>query len=211
MNGHWITTVFRQEGYSLPELSEYIPDLSRFNDKRTKLPEYGLGRNVSHFNRLRLWAYKAVNAYRDGDFETWHSCVQEKATEYNDFTPPMDWNEIKHTAKSVATWVWKHAPASALRFSRLQAARGAAKHERFKEEHGIVAYEREQAKATKTGAAAKRANTEARIVDAIGTLTAKGERVSMNAVAKLLDISQQAISKGYRHLFQAEGVQLSQP
>jgi hypothetical protein len=211
MNGHWITTVFRQEGYSLPELSEYIPDLSRFNDKRTKLPEYGLGRNVSHFNRLRLWAYKAVNAYRDGDFETWHSCVQEKATEYNDFTPPMDWNEIKHTAKSVATWVWKHAPASALRFSRLQAARGAAKHERFKEEHGIVAYEREQAKAAKTGAAAKRANTEARIVDAIGTLTAKGERVSMNAVAKLLDISQQAISKGYRHLFQVEGVQLSQP
>jgi hypothetical protein len=150
---------------------------------------------------LRLWAYKAVNAYRDGDFDAWHSCVQDKAAEYNNFTPPMDWNEIKHTAKSVATWVWKHAPASAVRFSRLQATRGAAKHERFKEEHGIVKYEKEQAKAAVAGAAAKRERTEAKIIEAIGILTAKGERVSMGAVARLVGITRPAISMSYRHLF----------
>jgi hypothetical protein len=201
MNGHWITTVFRQEGYSLPELSEYIPDLSRFNDKRTKLPEYGLGRNVTHFNRLRLWAYKAINAYRDGDFDTWHSCVQEKAAEYNNFTPPMDWNEIKHTAKSVATWVWRHAPASAIRFSRVQAARGAAKHERFKEEHGIVKYEKEQAKAALAGAAAKRKRAEAKIIEAIGILTAKGDRISVRAVAALTGLGKSTVAGSYGHLF----------
>lgn len=201
MNGHWITSVFRQDGYSLPELSEYIPDLSRFNDKRTKLPEYGLGRNVSHFNRLRLWAYKAVNAYRDGDFETWHRCVEEKAAEYNNFTPPMDWNEIKHTAKSVATWVWRHAPASAVRFSRVQAVRGAAKHERFKEKHGIVKYEKEQAKAARAGAVAKRERSEAKIIEARGILTANGERVSMRAVSRLVGISAPALSMHYGHLF----------
>lgn len=165
------------------------------------MPEYGLGRNVSHFNRLRLWAYKAVNAYRAEDFETWHRCVQEKAAECNNFTPPMDWNEIKHTAKSVATWVWRHAPASAIRFSRLQSIRGAARHERFKEEHGIVKYEKEQAKAALAGAEAKRKRTEAKIIEAIGILTAKGERVSMGAVARLVGISHQALSKGYRELF----------
>lgn len=201
MNGYWITSVFRQDGYSLPELSEYIPDLSRFNDKRTKLPEYGLGRNVTHFNRLRLWAYKAINAYRAGDFETWHRCVEEKAAEYNNFAPPMEWNEIKHTAKSVATWVWKHAPASAVRFSRLQASRGAAKHERFKEEHGIVKYEKEQAKAALAGAEAKRKRSEAKIIEAIGILTAKGERISMRAVSRLADISAPALSMHYGHLF----------
>jgi hypothetical protein len=211
MNGHWITSVFRQEGYSLPELSEYIPDLSRFNGKRAKLPEYGLGRNVTHFNRLRLWAYKAINAYRTGDFDAWHSSVQEKAAEYNDFNSPMDLNEIKHTAKSVATWVWRHAPASAVRFSRLQATRGAAKHERFKEEHGIVKYEREQAKAALAGAAAKRKRSEAKIIEAIGILTAKGERVSMLAVAGLVDMSQSTLSGSYRHLFPARKVSVSQP
>lgn len=205
-HSHWITSVFRQDGYSLQELSEYIPDLNRFNDKRRKLPEYGLGRNVTLFNRLRLWAYKAINEHRGGDFDTWHSFVQEKARAYNDFASPMDWNEIKHTAKSVATWVWKRAPASALRFSRVQATRGAARHERFKEEHGIVAYERAQAKAGAAGAAKKRADTEARIIAAIGDLTTRGERISMGAVARLIGVSKPALSQSYRHLFQEAGV-----
>lgn len=206
MNGHWITSVFRQEGYSLPELSEYIPDLSRYNGKRTTLPAYGLGRNVTHFNQLRLWAYKAINTYRTGDFETWHRCVEEKAAGYNNFTPSMDWNEIRHTAKSVATWVWRHAPASAVRFSRVQAARGAARHERFKEEHGIVKYEKEQAKAALAGAEAKHKRSEAKIIEAIGILTAKGDRVSVRTVAALAGLGKSTVAEVYGHLLLASKV-----
>ena len=137
-------------------------------------------------------------------FETWHTCVEEKAAEYNNFIPPMDWSEIRHTAKSVATWVWRHAPASAVRFSRLQASRGAAKHERFKEEHGIVKYEKEQAKAALAGAEAKRKRTEAKVVEAIGILTATGKRVSMRAVGRLVGVSHPTLSEGYQHLFPAK-------
>ncbi|MBK4739199.1 replication initiation protein [Noviherbaspirillum pedocola] len=200
-HSHWITTTFRQDGYSLQELSEYIPDLNRFNDKRRKLPEYGLGRNVTLFNRLRLWSYKAINEHRGGDFDAWHGLVQDKARAYNDFASPMDWNEVKHTAKSVATWVWRHAPASAIRFSRLQAERGSARHERFKEEHGIVAYEREQAKAALAGAGAKRARTEAKIREAVAVLTERGERVSMRALASLTGMGKSAIAEAYKRLF----------
>jgi hypothetical protein len=207
MHAHWITSVFRQEGYSLPELSEYIPDLNRFNDKRRKLPELGLGRNVALFNRLRIWAYKAINDYRPaGNFDTWHERVKEYARQCNDFSSPLPGNEILNTAKSVATWVWRVAPASAIRFSRLQATRGAAKHEQFKNEHGIVAYEKEQSKAALAGAAAKRERTRAKVINAIASLTSRGERVSMSAVARLVGISQPALSKGYRDLFQARGI-----
>jgi hypothetical protein len=154
-----------------------------------------------------MWAYKAINEYRPaGDFDAWHGRVREYARQCNDFSSPLPANEVLNTAKSVATWVWRVAPASAIRFSRVQAARGAAKHERFKEEHGIVKYEKEQAKAAQASAAAKRKRTEAKIIEAIGVLTAKGERVSMRAVARLVGISQPTISETYRHLFESGGV-----
>jgi hypothetical protein len=199
LNQHWITQVFRSDGYSLHEMSEYIPDLSRF--KRKKLPEAGLGRNVALFNRLRLWAYKAINLYRAGDFDAWHAAVKEKAAGYNDFMSALPLNEVQHTAKSVATWVWRVAPASAVRFSRLQAERGARRHEKFLEEHGAAAYEKAQTKAAKGSAAAKRARTREKVIQAIGELTAKGENASMSAAARLIGISQSTLSKHYRELF----------
>lgn len=206
----WITTVFRDEGYSLHEMSEYIPDLNRFNDKRRKIPEAGLGRNVALFNRLRLWAYKAVNIYRNGDYDTWHEAVAEKARSYNDFSAPLDWNEVKHTVKSVAKWVWRIAPESALRFSRLQAERGAKRHERFLDEHGAAAYEQAQAKAALARAAGAQDKTRERIIEAIGQLTASGQRVTIRAVARLLDMAPSGLSTRYKDLFKGDR-SLSQP
>jgi hypothetical protein len=101
MNGHWITSVFRQDGYSLPELSEYIPDLSRFNDKRTKLPEYGLGRNVSHSNQLRLWAYKAVNATETGILRLGTGALRRRRR--NTTISPRQWTE---TRSSIPPRAW---------------------------------------------------------------------------------------------------------
>lgn len=201
LHEHWITQVFRDDGYSLHELSEYV-DLNRFSDKRKKLPEYGLGRNVALFNKLRLWAYKAINAYRPaGDFEAWHELVRDKAAAYNDFASALPANEVQHTAKSVATWVWQIAPASAVQFSRKQAERGARRHEKFKEEHGIVAYEKAQSQAALASAATKRERTRGKIIQAIGELTAKGESVTMRAVARLAGVSAPTLSQHYRDLF----------
>jgi hypothetical protein len=210
LNDHWITQVFRNDGYSLHELSEYVRDLNRFNDKRKKLPEAGLGRNVALFNKLRLWSYKAINAYRQGDYETWHEAVREKAAAYNDFITPLPFNEANNTAKSVARWVWRIAPASALRFSRKQAERGARRHESFLEEHGAAAYERAQAKAAVARAAIVKDKTRERIIEAIGQLTASGQKVTIRAVAKLIGMAPSGLSTRYKDLFQG-GCSLSQP
>jgi hypothetical protein len=210
LNKHWITQVFRDGGYSLHELSEYIPDLNRFSDKRKKLPEAGLGRNVAIFNRLRLWAYKAINIYRSGDYDAWHSLVREKAAAYNDFSTPLPVNEVDNTAKSVAKWVWRIAPASALKFSRKQAERGAKRHTAYLDEHGAAAYGKAQAQAAVARAAIVKDQTRERIIEAIGQLTASGQKVTIRAVAKLIGMAPSGLSTRYKDLFQG-GCSLSQP
>ena len=107
--------------YSLSELSDYL-DLAQFNDRRKKLPEIGLGRNVTLFETLRTWAYKAI---RQGwpDYNRWLKACEDRAQGINNgFVSPLDWSEVKATAKSVAKWT--HAHLSATGFSRWQSAQG---------------------------------------------------------------------------------------
>ncbi len=67
--------------YDLARLSDYL-DLSSYNGRKS-LPEYGLGRNCTLFEKTRLWAYKAI---RQGwpDYPEWlAACV----TGHQDITP----------------------------------------------------------------------------------------------------------------------------
>lgn len=107
--------------YSLAELSEYL-NLTQFNDRRKKLPEIGLGRNVTLFETLRTWAYKAI---RQGwpDYNRWLTACEDRAQGINaGFVSPLDWSEVKATAKSVAKWT--HAHLSPVGFSQWQSAQG---------------------------------------------------------------------------------------
>lgn len=107
--------------YSLTELSEYL-DLTQFNDRRKKLPEIGLGRNVLLFETLRSWSYKAI---RQGwpQYDRWLKACEDRAQGINaGFTSPLAWSEVKATAKSVAKWT--HAHLSATGFSQWQSAQG---------------------------------------------------------------------------------------
>jgi len=107
--------------YSLAELSDYL-DLTQFNDRRKKLPEIGLGRNVLLFETLRSWAYKAI---RQGwpQYDRWIKACEDRAQGINNgFVSPLHWSEIKATAKSVAKWT--HANISATGFSQWQSVMG---------------------------------------------------------------------------------------
>jgi len=136
---HWTTYVGLHEPYDLFELSEYV-DLTAFNDRRYALPEVATGRNVNLFNRLRRWSYKAI---RQGwpDSDQWHLAVLNRAEMYNaggyenldiKDRAPLPFSEVKATAKSVARWTYKHFSPEG--FSRLQAARGARKGKKRRDE-----------------------------------------------------------------------------
>jgi hypothetical protein len=117
--------------YDLTELADWLPDAvneARWRDKRCKVPDdFALGRNVALFHKLRLWAYKAVRDYwypgGDGPFR---EAVETRAGQINaGFRVPLDPQEVRHSARSVARWTWKHmTPAG---FRQAQSQRGQRK------------------------------------------------------------------------------------
>lgn len=116
--------------FELSELAEWV-DLKKFKPKRAMLKElegYGVGRNVTIFNALGpegKWAYSAIRRYRGEPYAAWETAVLLKAEELNgEFSTPMSFNEVRHIARSVAKWTWKHDKAHAVEFSRRQAYRG---------------------------------------------------------------------------------------
>lgn len=126
LHEHWQVQIWEPHSYTLNWLEDYL-DLSKYSDRRRKLPEYGLGRNCNLFNAVRLWSYRAI---RQGwpDYDQWHNAVLERATAYNirHFKPcpagMLVENEILHTARSISKWTYRHfSPAG---FSAWQARQG---------------------------------------------------------------------------------------
>ncbi|MFY2365656.1 replication initiation protein, partial [Klebsiella pneumoniae] len=58
LHQHWLVQVWERRLYDLASLSDYL-DLSSYNGRKS-LPEYGVGRNCTLFEKKRLWAYKAI-------------------------------------------------------------------------------------------------------------------------------------------------------
>ncbi|HDS1213542.1 TPA: primase C-terminal domain-containing protein, partial [Shewanella algae] len=71
---------------------------------REILPDYGLGRNCTLFDKTRKWAYRAI---RQGwpEYDPWLQACIERAKAYNlQFSAPLDENEVLGIAKSIAKW-----------------------------------------------------------------------------------------------------------
>lgn len=121
LHPHWRVTSWEPRLYTLADLDSWL-DLQPAQDRRKRLPDYGLGRNCNLFEQLRLWAYKAI---RQGwpDFEQWQAACNDRALMYNaGFAVPLDHQEVRHVARSVAKWTHQHLDAAS--FSAWQAAQG---------------------------------------------------------------------------------------
>ena len=128
----WWTVRGPELAYELRDLAQWV-DLEKFKAKPgVKVAEVGLGRNVTVFDFVRLWAYKQVRIFhgQQGGFVYWQKAVYDRCMARNaDFGKPMDSREAFHIAKSVAKWTWTKfdVVASDARFSKLQAFRRAGK------------------------------------------------------------------------------------
>ncbi len=128
----WRTLQGPDLAYELGDLAEWV-DLEHFKPRQgVKVAEIGLGRNVTVFDFVRLWAYKNVREYKNvrGGFVYWQNAVYDRCMARNgDFTHPMDNREAYHIARSVAKWTWQRfdLEASDARFSKLQAFRRTGK------------------------------------------------------------------------------------
>lgn len=124
LHPHWRVSSWEPRLYTLADLDSWL-DLTPAKDRRKRLPDYGLGRNCNLFEQLRQWAYKAI---RQGwpEFERWQAACFDRALMYNaGFATPLDHQEVKHIARSVAKWTHQRiTPAAYAEWRSVQGQRG---------------------------------------------------------------------------------------
>lgn len=101
-HSHWKIAVWQPELYTLDWLADFL-DLNAVNDNKI-VSDYGLGRNCTLFDKTRKWAYSAI---RQGwpEYWQWFEACYERANAYNlKFSAPLDENEVRGIAKSIAKW-----------------------------------------------------------------------------------------------------------
>jgi hypothetical protein len=129
--------VLRDEPYDLGELADKleirdIPITAKevkaelaLQRKRAESEGIFLGRNCHLFDMVRHWAYQEIRNYRGTDLELWRSAVMQEVMVQNAMlNSPLDFNELKGIAKSIARWVWNKDGQAQARFSNVQAHRG---------------------------------------------------------------------------------------
>lgn len=117
----WIVERGLQKLWTLGELAEYVtlPSTKTLMFRQNQQIG-GLGRNVDTFDRLRFWAYEAINRHRSVDQQDWCIAVDAKLCHLNELnSPPLSGNELKHIARSVSNWVWHRYSGAGGRFNQL--------------------------------------------------------------------------------------------
>ena len=119
-HGRWRTIWGRQKPYELDELRRALPEDLPLPRRIKSTDAVGLGRNVTLFDNLRAWAYRARREY--SRFESFSEACLCQAQALNVFAAPLGVSEIRSTARSVAKWTW--ANFSEAQFAAIQSARG---------------------------------------------------------------------------------------
>lgn len=117
----WIPTGRHVQLYELDYLRDFLGDDLPLRIRREAA--VGEGRNVTLFDGLRFWAYRARPDYDNENI--WHEACRERAHAINIFACPLPLREVDHTARSVAKWTWKHFSLAS--FRAVQEGRGKAR------------------------------------------------------------------------------------
>lgn len=104
----WRVTFLNPQPFELDYLADFV-DMDLPKDKYTD--NYGLGRNCTVFDLVRLWGYRAVKTFQaeNCSFDVWHRAVFLRVQEENaKFSEGLPISEVKAIAKSIAKWIWSH-------------------------------------------------------------------------------------------------------
>ena len=126
LHKHWRTHLLREQPYTLNQLAERLDLTSREISKPIQPDDaVGLGRNCCVFHTVRKWAYIAIRKHRSSTYSQWLDAVLNECVSLNNqFTLPMNHNEVKGIAKSIARWVWKRDPHCYAMFIERQSMKG---------------------------------------------------------------------------------------
>lgn len=125
-NDLWDVYEIKPTLYDLNEFLEYFT-LPAKTPHKAKI--IGVGRNVTLFENARRWAYRQVLSYRlTGKRQSFYEAVLQHCESFNteNFPTPLNFSEVKATAKSISKWTWEKYTArwTDEQFSQVQANRG---------------------------------------------------------------------------------------
>ena len=118
LHSYWKTIFHGNLAYSLDQLAAGL-DL----EEKLKVVA-GVGRNVTCFDTVRIWAYSAVRSFwKPEGFKEWSKAVESQVRAVNaTFQTPLHESEIRSLTRSIAKWVWTHCTPKG--FNEAQAERG---------------------------------------------------------------------------------------
>jgi len=183
LHKHWQVQEVNKEAWNLADFLEWI-DLPKKIPKRAE--QQGLGRNCTLFETARQWAYRQVLNYRlAGSKKGFAEAVLNHCEEINNsFPTPLNFAEVKSTAKSISNWTWKHYTGSGSMSDEAWAKYVADTHTPDKQR----ARQAIQAQSRRAGTADAKAKAN--------ELRASG--MSQTAIAKQLQVCQKTVSNWLR-------------
>jgi hypothetical protein len=126
----WDTVWTNDHLWTLKELAIQLPGWLPRTLPRKVAESSGLQRNVTLFNRVRLWSYSGIRRHWGDSPRVWEQAIYDYAFAVNQEFPgpagsatgPMDNTEVIHLARSIARWTWRNFTPE--RFTEIQTERG---------------------------------------------------------------------------------------
>jgi len=184
----WDILDFRSR-YELVELSEAVGVQQRhFTPQKGFREDFAAeGRNNFLFELGRFYAYRKVHQCQSRG--VLNRSVQTYISNLNitEFPDPLQTNELRHIAKSLATWTWQNRATISGGYKR-----------KTKDAADLHARQVQSAVTTNK---ARKAATEEKIKKAIDTFLRNGKRITKAGIAQEAGVSRQAIQRYYSHFF----------
>lgn len=102
-------TLWGRNAYELDELAAFLPNLGKHKPlPHVRVENYGIGRNVSTFDHVRLYAYSQIRHHWEGGLDAWIAHLGDLAADYTavEHTIPLDRTETRQIGRSIGKWTW---------------------------------------------------------------------------------------------------------
>lgn len=180
LNKFWDVQEVNLQAWNLADFLEFF-DLPARLPKRAEVQ--GLGRNCTMFEKCRQWAYRQVLGYRlAGNRKGFCDAVLTHCESINNgFPSPLNFSEVRSTAKSISSWTWKHYTGSGSMSDEQWAKHIADTH--------TPELQAKRGKASGTARRAKTAHKQAQAIEMAKTGLKQG------AIAIALEVNQGTVSR----------------
>ena len=102
-------TLWGRNAYELDELAAFLPNLGKHKPlPHVRAENYGIGRNVSTFDHVRIHAYREIRHHWEGGLDAWIAHLGDLAADYTgiEHTIPLDRTETRQIGRSIGKWTW---------------------------------------------------------------------------------------------------------